>query len=82
MAQVAVYDRPADHGHDDHGHDDHGASRWPDLRLRELTTLVPLLALTIFFGVYPSPVFGLVSHALANLLRPFDGGVSAAALGR
>lgn len=68
-------------GHDDHG-DDHGASRWPDLRLRELTTLVPLLALTIFFGVYPSPVFGLVSHALANVLRPFDGGASAAALGR
>jgi NADH-quinone oxidoreductase subunit M len=70
------------HGSDGHGHDDHGASRWPDLRLRELTTLVPLMALTIFFGFYPSPVFGLVSHALANVLRPFDGGVSAAALGR
>ena len=36
----------------------------------------------IFFGFYPSPVFGLVSHALANVLRPFDGGASAAALRR
>ena len=83
---------PSTHGHgeqDAHAHDDLGhseaqgvAARWPDLRPRELSTLVPLLALTIFFGVYPAPVFALLSHAIANLLRPFDGGTAAAALGR
>jgi NADH-quinone oxidoreductase subunit M len=67
--------------HDDHGHGGVG-NRWPDLKPRELATLVPLLALTIIFGVYPSPIFALVSNALANLLRPFDGGASAAALGQ
>jgi len=71
-----------DHAHDDHGTDQHGGIRWPDLRPRELSTLVPLLALTILFGVYPAPVFALLSHALANILRPFDGGTAAAALGR
>jgi NADH-quinone oxidoreductase subunit M len=76
---------PHDHdspgGHDDHGHGEaHG--RWPDLKPRELATLVPLLALTIIFGVYPGPVFALASNALANILRPFDGGASAAALGQ
>ncbi len=81
---------PSTHGHgehDDHAHDDHGhteggiAERWPDLKPRELVTLVPLLVLTIFFGLYPSPIFGLASNALAHILRPFDGGATAAILG-
>lgn len=81
---------PSAHGqgqHDDHAHDDQGepaptALRWPDLHPRELGTLVPLLALTIFLGLYPAPVFALAAHALANILRPFDGGAAASALGK
>ena len=55
---------------------------WGDINRRELATLVPLLALTILFGVYPGPIFHLLAPALANLLRPFDGGASAAMLGQ
>ncbi len=56
--------------------------RWSDVTRRELATLVPLLVLTILFGVYPGPIFQLLAPALANVLRPFDGGAAAAALGR
>ena len=81
---------PSAHGHgehDDHAHDDQGEPErrgmgWADLRPRELGTLVPLLALTIVFGLYPAPIFALAAHALANILRPFDGGAAAATLGR
>lgn len=81
---------PSAHGHgqhDDHAYDDQGQPEraglgWADLRPRELGALVPLLTLTIVFGLYPAPVFALASHALANILRPFDGGAAAAALGR
>jgi len=81
---------PSTHGHgehDDHAHDDRGGPErtgldWADLRPRELGALVPLLVLTIVLGLYPAPVFALASHALANILRPFDGGAAAAALGR
>lgn len=55
---------------------------WGDLSGRELATFAPLIALTIFFGIYPGPIFRLLAPALANVLRPFDGGVSAALLGR
>lgn len=76
---------PRAHGHDQH--DDQGeparaTMRWADLRPRELSTLLPLLALTIVFGLYPAPLFALVAHALANILRPFDGGAAASGLGQ
>jgi NADH-quinone oxidoreductase subunit M len=79
-----------EHGHaDPHAVDPYTAEReaqriqgWGDINRRELVTLVPLLALTILFGVYPGPIFHLLAPALANLLRPFDGGASAAMLGQ
>lgn len=55
---------------------------WGDINRRELVTFAPLIVLTIFFGIYPGPIFQLVAPALANLLRPFDGGAAAAMLGR
>jgi NADH-quinone oxidoreductase subunit M len=77
----AATDNHGTHSDNHGGHDDSHVSRWPDLRPRELATLVPLLALTIIFGVYPSPIFQLLSPAIANLLRPFDNGAAAAVLG-
>jgi NADH-quinone oxidoreductase subunit M len=73
---------PPAHAHGRHAAPDGHAPRWADVNRRELATLVPLLALTLLFGVYPGPIFGLLAPALANLLRPFDGGAAAAALGR
>jgi NADH-quinone oxidoreductase subunit M len=71
-------------GHaDDGAHNegpDAGAGRYPDINRRELATVVPLLALTILFGVYPGPIFQLLSPALAAILSAVDGG--ATALGR
>ena len=58
------------------------AHHWPDINLRELGTLAPLLALTIVFGVWPGPIFQLVAPALAHVLQPFDGGAAAAMFGR
>jgi NADH-quinone oxidoreductase subunit M len=76
-------------GHDAHAeHDTAGqdagahAHHWPDINLRELGTLAPLLALTIVFGVWPGPIFQLVAPALAHVLQPFDGGAAAAMFGR
>jgi NADH-quinone oxidoreductase subunit M len=42
-----------------------------DLKPREIFTLVPLLALTVLFGVFPGPVFELVFPAIDTLLTPF-----------
>ena len=42
-----------------------------DVKPREVATLVPLLALTILFGVFPGPIFHLVSPMLENLLTAF-----------
>jgi NADH-quinone oxidoreductase subunit M len=63
-----------EHVPDDHlsEGDDHGAgSIWPDLTRKELLTLLPLAALTIFFGVYPKPIFDIVQPALERILTPF-----------
>jgi NADH-quinone oxidoreductase subunit M len=52
--------------------DDHGQSSiWPDVTRKELLTLVPLAALTIFFGVYPKPIFTIVQPSLERILAPF-----------
>jgi NADH-quinone oxidoreductase subunit M len=52
---------------DDHRHH----SIWPDITRKEGLTLAPLIILTIFFGVYPKPVFDIVQPALERLLTPF-----------
>ena len=74
------------HGHDDHGqgqlnplpvsgashaHDDHDEVSFPDVTRLELATLVPLAILTIFFGVYPKPIFDIVGPTFERILLPF-----------
>ena len=40
-----------------------------DLSLREIATLVPLVAITIAIGVYPKPIFDVTSVSVANLVQ-------------
>ncbi|MEJ7838162.1 MAG: NADH-quinone oxidoreductase subunit M [Thermomicrobiales bacterium] len=71
----------------DHGHgDDHATSagyfpthegqldsgNWPDLRSKETLTLLPLAALTIIFGIYPKPLFDIMSPSLERILLAFQ----------
>jgi NADH-quinone oxidoreductase subunit M len=50
----------------------HGpGSVWPDLTRKELLTLAPLAALTVFFGVYPKPIFDILEPSLTRILQPF-----------
>jgi NADH-quinone oxidoreductase subunit M len=49
----------------------HGGSVWPDVTKKELITLLPLVALTIIFGVYPKPVFDILQPSLERILLPF-----------
>jgi NADH-quinone oxidoreductase subunit M len=59
-------------GSADHGHaDDHGESKWHDLNWNEAICLFPLAALTIFFGVYPKPLFDILQPALERIIAPF-----------
>jgi NADH-quinone oxidoreductase subunit M len=58
-------DHPGEHG--DEGHDE----IWPDLNRIELWTLLPLAALTIFFGVYPKPIFDIVGPTFERILGPY-----------
>ncbi|HWJ71631.1 MAG TPA: NADH-quinone oxidoreductase subunit M [Kaistia sp.] len=49
-----------------------------DLSRRELTILVPLVVLTIFFGVYPTPIFHVTSASVDNLITNYQAALSAA----
>jgi NADH-quinone oxidoreductase subunit M len=49
-----------------------------DLDRRELVTLMPLLVLTIFFGVYPAPVLDLGSAAIDGLAGQVQSAIAAA----
>jgi NADH-quinone oxidoreductase subunit M len=40
-----------------------------DMTPRELMTLAPLFILTIFFGVYPSPILDVFGASVENLLK-------------
>lgn len=54
-----------------------------DLTLRECVTLVPLIALTILFGVYPKPVLDMSAASVQQLVNNYNtavGAVKAAAL--
>jgi NADH-quinone oxidoreductase subunit M len=55
-----------------------------DLSLREKVILVPLIALTIFFGVYPAPIQNVtaasVDHLIANYQAALTGGPTTAAI--
>jgi NADH-quinone oxidoreductase subunit M len=55
-----------------------------DLTFRESLTLMPLVALTILFGVYPKPVLDMSAASVASLIDNYHhatGGTKAAALG-
>lgn len=39
-----------------------------DINRRELHVLLPWLGLTFFFGIYPSPLIGLLNHSISSLL--------------
>jgi NADH-quinone oxidoreductase subunit M len=56
------------HGHDDHGH---GVIPMPDITFKEGLTLIPLALLTIFFGVYPKPLFEIVQPTFERIIAPF-----------
>ncbi|MCX5493163.1 NADH-quinone oxidoreductase subunit M [Kaistia dalseonensis] len=49
-----------------------------DLSRREIAILVPLIVLTIFFGVYPTPVFNVTSASVDNLITNYQAALSAA----
>ena len=43
--------------------------RLPDLTPREVATLVPLLILIVWIGVYPKPFLAVTEAAVAKLLQ-------------
>ena len=48
--------------------DKEGLRTLPDLSRREMATLVPLVVLTIFFGIYPAPILDLTSASVETLV--------------
>ncbi|GGB10456.1 NADH-quinone oxidoreductase subunit M [Brucella endophytica] len=50
-----------------------------DLSLREKIILYPLIVLTIFFGVYPAPVFNVTAAAVSALVNQYHASLAAAA---
>ena len=49
-----------------------------DLSAREKLVLYPLLALTIFFGVYPAPVFDATAASVDALIHNYEAALKAA----
>jgi len=49
-----------------------------DLSGREKVILYPLIALTIFFGVYPAPVFDVTAASVGALLSDYSAAIEAA----
>jgi NADH-quinone oxidoreductase subunit M len=49
-----------------------------DLSRREKVILYPLIALTIFFGVYPAPVFDVTAASVGALLSDYSAAIEAA----
>ena len=43
-----------------------------DMKLREIVTIAPLIAATLFFGVYPKPIFDVTSPAIERLIEKMD----------
>jgi NADH-quinone oxidoreductase subunit M len=50
----------------------------PDMTARELATLAPLIALTVFFGVYPSPILDLFGPSVESIIKPLNEAAAAA----
>jgi NADH-quinone oxidoreductase subunit M len=50
-----------------------------DLSLREIAILAPLVLLTIFYGVYPSPVLDVTATSVKNLVQNYQSAQGTAA---
>src|SRR5690606_12128792 len=48
-----------------------------DLNRREVVTLLPLIIATIFFGVYPAPVFDVTAASVEHLIANYTAAVEA-----
>jgi NADH-quinone oxidoreductase subunit M len=48
-----------------------------DLTFRECLTLMPLVALTILFGVYPKPVLDMSAASVQQLVTNYNTAVTA-----
>jgi NADH-quinone oxidoreductase subunit M len=49
-----------------------GLEKLPDLRLRELAVVTPLIGLLVFLGVYPKPLTDIVNPAVEHTLSDVD----------
>ncbi|MEP6445200.1 MAG: NADH-quinone oxidoreductase subunit M [Hyphomicrobiales bacterium] len=49
-----------------------------DMSLREKVIIAPLVIFTIFFGVYPSPVFDVTAASVDNLIQGYEAALAAA----
>jgi len=49
-----------------------------DLSMREKALFVPLIVLTIFFGVYPAPILDATSASVTNLIENYQAAIKAA----
>lgn len=50
-----------------------------DMTPRELTTLAPLIVLTIYFGIYPAPILDVFGPSVENLMKTVQAALDAAA---
>ena len=48
-----------------------------DVNMREIAILAPLVVLTIFFGVYPMPVFDITAVSVKNLVTNYEAAIRA-----
>jgi NADH-quinone oxidoreductase subunit M len=53
-----------------------------DMNWREMAVLGPLVALTIFFGVYPAPVFDVTSASVKKLVAGYEQAIKTAQAAR
>ena len=50
----------------------------PDMNMREIAILAPLVVLTILFGFYPAPLLDVTAVSVQNLVANYEAAISAA----
>jgi NADH-quinone oxidoreductase subunit M len=58
----------------------HALASIQDMTPRELTTLAPLIVLTIYFGVYPAPILDVFGPSVENLMKTVQTAIDAVAV--
>jgi NADH-quinone oxidoreductase subunit M len=58
-----------------HGTPDEENASMPDLRLSEFGSILPLLGLIVFLGVYPKPVLDRIEPAVDELIAHIEANV-------